>query len=154
MSSCSHILMECDTTVKHWGFKGCEAIKRSSEEALQTSPTYFICLSHGSWCYLEKTDSTLLFPTCSLFFSVKKPPIRRVGIFPLIKHLFWWFQCRAFVFYKKHLGDLSMITFLSRCSLYSCDIFLPTFCQYLGLKSCILTHRIQLCNPTPHLSDL
>lgn len=83
------------------------------------------------------------------FFSVKKPHARRIGIFPLIKHLFRWFQCRAFVFYKKHLGDLSMITFLSRCSLYSCDIFLPTFCQYLGLKSCILTHRIQLCNPSP-----
>lgn len=41
------------------------------------------------------------------------------------------------------------LTFLSRCSLYSCDIFLPTFCQYLGLKGCILNRRIQLCFLSP-----
>lgn len=105
-----------------------------------------------SWVLMLPWKDRLYFIISNLFsffLGLKTKPVRRVGIFPLIKHLFWWFQCRAFVFYKKHLGDLSMITFLSRCSLYSCDIFLPTFCQYLGLKSCILTHCIQLCNPPP-----
>lgn len=51
---------------------------------------------------------------------------------------------QSFCVYLEAFGWPQWFTFLSRCSLYSCDIFLPTFCQYLGLKGCILTRRIQL----------
>lgn len=60
------------------------------------------------------------------------------NIFSLLhKHLCWWFQCNVLFFFFfirsiwATLLNLSMITFLWKCCLYHCDIFLPTFCQYL-----------------------
>lgn len=50
---------------------------------------------------------------------------------PLHQVFVWMVSVQSFVFYWKHLGDIS--TFLS-CSLPSCDISRHTFCQYVGLK--------------------
>lgn len=64
---------------------------------------------------------------------------RRIEIFSLscISICVGGFSAMSFFFFFfirsiwATLLNLSMITFLWKCCLYHCDIFLPTFCQYL-----------------------
>lgn len=110
-----------------------------------TKPHLLYCLVYRSWCYLEKTYTTSSFPTCFFFFFAPFKlkgwcSFRRIEIFSLscISICVGGFSAMSFFFFFffirsiwATLLNLSMITFLWKCCLYHCDIFLPTFCQYL-----------------------
>lgn len=56
--------------------------------------------------------------------------------------------CAEFRIWLEAFGWPQWLTFLCRCSLYSCDIFLPTFCQYFGFER-LHIKTVVSCSP-PH----
>lgn len=147
--------------MKQWSMKKlCGAIKGLY------APTHLICFI----AWFMGHDVALKRPTLLhnfqhfFFLQVERLLLLQAywnTFFLLHKHLcrwwvfssWWWFQCNV-VFIRSvwsTLLNLSMITFLWKCCLYHCDIFLPTFCQYLGWK---VAYYIQLFFFLHFLSDL
>lgn len=137
--------------MKQWGMK---TLRRGIVRS--TKPHY--CFRLWVMMLNQKHQRYFIISSISFFFKDEKLLLLQAWwniFFLLHKHLC---ECSAhddgfsaMSFYKKRLIDSSQPLddnlFLWKCRLYHCDIFLPTFCQYLVWKKLHITRRIQLVLP-------